>query len=153
VFCAFEDDYADGGYGYLPHKSDAAGDGVDFFDLSWTKTINEFSPNMIQIVTWNDYGEGTIIEPTIERGYNELEYVQNWVKGKKPSFPFTKNDLRYPLEFYKLRYLQTATAAQEAAITAATKALFAGDAVGFRAEAAKTGVSVDMNDLKPLLRN
>jgi hypothetical protein len=56
------------------------------------------------------------------------------------------------LEFYRLRYTQTASAAQEAAIKAATNALFAGNAATFRAEAVKTG-SVDVNDLKPLLRS
>jgi hypothetical protein len=74
------------------------------------------------------------------------------VKGKIPSFPYNKNDLRYPLEFYKLRYTQAASGKQEKAITEATKALFSGDAEGFRAAAAKTGVSVDTGDLKPLLR-
>jgi hypothetical protein len=152
VFSAFEDDYANHSYGYMPYKTDAAGVGTDFFDLSWTKTMEEFQPNMVQIVTWNDYGEGTIIEPTIERGYNELEYVQDWVKEQMPSFPFTKEDLRWPLEFYKLRYMGTASAAQEAAIVAATNALFAGDAATFRNEAAKTGATVNVSDLKPLLR-
>ena len=113
----------------------------------------EFNPHIIQIVTWNDYGEGTIIEPTIERGYKELEYVQDRVREYNSNFPFTKLDLRWPLEFYKLRYTQTASSAQLAAITAATNALFAGDAVTFRIEAAKTGASISLSDLKPLLRN
>ena len=32
--------------------------------------------SIIQLVTWNDYGEGTIIEPTAETGYQALEIVQ-----------------------------------------------------------------------------
>ena len=144
VFPAFDDAYVTS-YGYLAYDNGAV------FDLTWKKAI-DFNPQIIQIVTWNDYGEGTIIEPTIERGYKELEYVQDRVKEYNSDFPFTKEDLRWPLEFYKLRYTQTATSAQTAAITAATNALFAGDAATFRAEAAKTGTTVSLNDLKPLLR-
>ena len=32
---------------------------------------------MVQVATWNDYGEGTMIEPTWERGYASLLAVQN----------------------------------------------------------------------------
>src|SRR2546422_475823 len=31
---------------------------------------------LIQLVTWNDFGEGTMIEPTHEFGYTFLEIVQ-----------------------------------------------------------------------------
>jgi len=145
VFSAFDDAYEDG-YGSLYYANGAV------FDLTWKKAV-AFNPQIIQIATWNDYGEGTIIEPTIDRGYAELEYVQARIKEWNANFPFTKEDLRWPLEFYKLRYTQTATATQEAAIKAATNALFAGNTATFRAEAAKTGASVNVNDLKPLLRN
>ena len=122
------------------------------FDHLWEMAI-DFEPNIIQLVTWNDFQEGTCIEPSIERGYNELEYIQSRVKEWDSSFPYTKEDLRWPLEFYKLRYTQTATAAQEAAIKAATDALFAGNVTLYREKAAETGVTIDMNDVKPLLRN
>jgi hypothetical protein len=122
------------------------------FNLTWEKAV-DFNPAVIQIITWNDYGEGTIIEPTIERGYKELEYLQDRIREWDADFPFTKEDLRWPLEFYKLRYKQEASAAQETAIKAATSALFAGDAAGFSAEAVKTGASVSMEELKPLLRD
>ena len=31
---------------------------------------------LIQISTWNDWGEGTVIEPSLEFGYRDLEVVQ-----------------------------------------------------------------------------
>jgi hypothetical protein len=138
AFSAFDDAY-ETSYGYLDY------DEGKVFNLTWEKAV-AFDPAIIQIITWNDYGEGTIIEPTIERGYKELEYVQDRVREWDASFPFTKEDLRWPLEFYKLRYKQEASTAQEAAIKAATSALFAGDAAGFRAEAVKTGASVSVGD-------
>ncbi|MCL2880275.1 MAG: hypothetical protein FWF29_08535, partial [Treponema sp.] len=144
VFSAFDDDYVSS-YGYLDYADGAV------FDLTWKKAI-AFDPQIIQVVTWNDYGEGTIIEPTMERGYNELEYIQDRVREWKPDFPYTKEDLRRPLEFYRLRYTQTASGAVQTAINAATTALFADNPDNFRSKSAEAGISVDINDLKPLLR-
>ena len=31
---------------------------------------------LIQLATWNDWGEGTAIEPSQEYGYRDLEYLQ-----------------------------------------------------------------------------
>ena len=145
VFSAFDDAY-ETSLGHLDYDNGAV------FDLTWKKAI-AFDPQIIQIVTWNDYGEGTIIEPTMERGYRELEYLQSRVREYNSEFPFTAEDLRWPLEFYRLRYTQTASSAQESAIKAAINALFEGNIAVFRSEAASTGVAVDINDLKPMLRN
>ena len=32
----------------------------------------------LQLVTWNDFGEGTIFEPTLETGYTYLKTVQTF---------------------------------------------------------------------------
>jgi len=146
VFSAFHDSYAQS-YGYLAYNDGAT------FELTWNMAM-EFDPHVIQIATWNDYGEGTIIEPTIERGYSELEFIQERVREWNPDFPFTREDLRWPLEFYRLRFTETATAAEEAAIRAAINALFRRDAQAFRAAAAavRPGLTVDVNELRPILR-
>ncbi|HEY1921272.1 MAG TPA: hypothetical protein VGG44_00790 [Tepidisphaeraceae bacterium] len=34
--------------------------------------------NSIQIATWNDYGEGTQIEPTVQDGFTDLEAIQKF---------------------------------------------------------------------------
>ena len=149
VFSAFDDCYEDTGgtsYGTLEYNSGTV------FDITFKKAM-PFNPHIVQAATWNDYGEGTIIEPTIERGYSELEYLQDREKEWNEDFPYNKTDLRYPLEFYKLLYADTASAGQRTAICAAINALFAGSAEDFRAEAVKTGVTVEVNDLKPLLRD
>jgi hypothetical protein len=146
---AFDDVYEDIGqnsYGDLAYA------GGETFKLTF-KAARDSWPDVIQIATWNDYGEGTIIEPTVERGYRELEYLQDRRKEWDSGFPCTKEDLRIPLEFYKLQYLNTAGAAQRTAIADAYAALFAGNPAGFRAAAEKAGVRVNADDLKPLLRN
>jgi hypothetical protein len=55
---------------------------------------------IIQIATWNDYGEGTSIEPTCANGYRYLELVQkNTMSGQRQR----PDDLRLPVELYKLK--------------------------------------------------
>jgi hypothetical protein len=59
---------------------------------------------VIQLVTWNDYGEGTIIEPTHQFGYTFLEIVQQARREELgDSFRFTPEDLRLPARLYALR--------------------------------------------------
>ena len=33
---------------------------------------------VVQLATWNDYGEGTMLEPTVERGYASLVQLARW---------------------------------------------------------------------------
>jgi hypothetical protein len=60
--------------------------------------------DIIQIITWNDFGEGTNIEPTEEYGYNYLQTIQN-TKRKyiDLSFQYKSNDLALCKRFYDLR--------------------------------------------------
>ncbi|MDR2741579.1 MAG: glycoside hydrolase family 99-like domain-containing protein [Treponema sp.] len=145
---AFDDVYED--IGQTSYGDLAYADG-ETFKLTFKAALDSW-PDIIQIATWNDYGEGTIIEPTIERGYRELEYLQDRRKEWDSGFPYTREDLRIPLEFYKLQYLNTASAAPKTVIADAYDALFAGNAAGLRTAAEKAGIRVSVNDLKPLLR-
>lgn len=94
AFPAFDDIYEDQGgksYGNLDYADGAT------FELTF-EAAEAFNPHIIQIATWNDYGEGTIIEPTEERGYTSLEYLQDKQKEWNPDFPYDYDDLREPLE-------------------------------------------------------
>ena len=55
---------------------------------------------IVQIATWNDYGEGTIIEPTHQHGYRDLEYLQRAIDAGSA---YTAEDLRLPAELYLAR--------------------------------------------------
>jgi hypothetical protein len=48
----------------------------------------------IQLATWNDFTEGTILEPTVERGFQSLVTIQKFT-----GVPFTQHNLE---EIYKL---------------------------------------------------
>lgn len=55
---------------------------------------------LVQIATWNDYGEGTVIEPTRSHGYRFLEQLQQR-RGKMAGFH--AEDLRLPVQLFQLR--------------------------------------------------
>jgi len=68
---------------------------------------------VIQLVTWNDYGEGTMIEPTHEFGYTFLEVVQEARRQESGgAFPFTAEDLQLPARLFKLRKAGAVPAAE-----------------------------------------
>jgi hypothetical protein len=59
---------------------------------------------LVQIITWNDFGEGTTIEPTKEYGFRDLYLVQDLCRPKPDSQRrLLTNELASMLEFYQLR--------------------------------------------------
>jgi hypothetical protein len=101
AFPGFNDIYKEAGvsegYGFLDAK-----DGETF---KYTLQLAlESDPDAVQLVTWNDYGEGTNIEPTEEYGYQYLTIIQDTIRASiNPKFPFTSDDLNIPLQIFKLR--------------------------------------------------
>ncbi len=80
------------------------------------------------MITWNDYGEGTIIEPTEEFGYQYLEIVQDTRRAiQDTQFPFTYDDLRLPMQLYTLRKAHAGDTEVNAQLDTAYDALLAGD--------------------------
>jgi hypothetical protein len=105
AFPRFHDIYAEAGlpqgsYGYIDDQYSA-------FGTTYSYTLEralQSDANIVQIVTWNDYGEGTIIEPTVEDGYLYLEITQQLRKEYIDSnFPYVAADLRLPVRLYTLR--------------------------------------------------
>jgi hypothetical protein len=101
AFPRFHDIYSQAGvgssYGYLDDNN----------GLTFQQTLQRALTNhsaIIQLVTWNDYGEGTIIEPTVDFGYRDLGVVQNFRRQYlNPAFPYHTNDLALANQFYTLR--------------------------------------------------
>jgi hypothetical protein len=143
---AFHDIYAQAGgnsYGYLDYSNG------ETFKLTWT-AAEKARANVIQIQTWNDYGEGTIIEPTIERGYADLEFIQDKRAEWEPDFPFGYGDLRIPIELYKILADEKAIDAQKRQVAAIYDLIFAGDAQGLRNAVRAAGIKYDFS-VSPLL--
>lgn len=88
------------------------------FDTTFKLATDAESP-IIQIATWNDWGEGTQIEPSEEFGYRDLEKVQ-----KFKSAPYKGSDLRLPLRLYQAR--KKAKASDKGRLDNVANLLFAG---------------------------
>ena len=99
VFSQFHDIYQQAGihksYGYLDSSEG------NTFEVTFQMALKS-SSEIIQVATWNDYGEGTMIEPTKEFGYRYLEFLQAYYI-KNHEHPFHKNDLQLPIRLYQLR--------------------------------------------------
>jgi hypothetical protein len=62
------------------------------------------SSAIVQIVTWNDFGEGSMVEPTEEYGFRDLGIIQDLRRQYLESdFSHNTNDLAMALRFYNLR--------------------------------------------------
>lgn len=76
-------------------------DGQTFADTF--KRALESKTSLIQIATWNDYGEGTMIEPTRELGFKYLEETQRRTKKLSKGVGFEKRHLQLPVKLFELR--------------------------------------------------
>jgi hypothetical protein len=101
AFPRFRDIYQQAGLGFTYGTlDDSTG---QTFRSTLTRAMTNDS-DMIQLVTWNDFGEGTVIEPTVEFGYRDLGVVQEFRRQHLDSdFSATTNDLTLPLRLYNLR--------------------------------------------------
>ena len=96
------------------------------YSQTLTKALQSSAP-VIQIATWNDWGEGTMIEPSVEYGYRDLETTQKLVKKYlNPAFSYTPSDLQLPLQLYKLRKSPSLAASDRVKLDAISTLLFEG---------------------------
>jgi hypothetical protein len=101
AFPRFHDIYQQAGvgpsYGYL---DDASG---GTFRSTLSRALTNKSA-IVQIVTWNDYGEGTIVEPTVDYALRDLGVIQDLRRQFVDSnFLYRTNDLALATRFYNLR--------------------------------------------------
>jgi len=96
AYPGFHDFYAEGGWG------DRMGWQIDHNDgETFEETLN-MSANAdidyLQLITWNDFGEGTMIEPTLEFGFTLLEKVQAFAQVS-----YDTTELKSIYNLYNLR--------------------------------------------------
>ena len=101
AFPRFVDIYAEAkvhkSYGRIDDKR-----GVTF-QTSMEQALKTKSP-IVQIATWNDWGEGTIIEPSREFGYRDLQVIQKLRrKYIDTQFSVSTDELRLPIQLLELR--------------------------------------------------
>ncbi len=94
----FNDFYKEGGWRSLQEDEwELDGRGTKTFTESYQESVNH-PIDFMQIATWNDFGEGTMIEPTKDFGFNHLEKLQEFTQVN-----YKKSDLRLPYYIYQLK--------------------------------------------------
>ncbi|HZT44417.1 MAG TPA: glycoside hydrolase family 71/99-like protein [Chthonomonadaceae bacterium] len=120
----FHDIYAEAGVG----KS--WGSIEDRDGKTYTQTLERAllsRASIVQLVTWNDWGEGTMIEPSVEYGYRDLEITQRLRRKRAdPAFAYTAQDLRLPIQLYLQRKKAHGDPARRAKLDKVSQLLFAG---------------------------
>ncbi|MFO0956616.1 MAG: glycoside hydrolase family 71/99-like protein [Isosphaeraceae bacterium] len=101
AFPRFHDIYARAkareGYPEIPD------DGGRTFATSLRRALSGGSP-FVQLVTWNDWGEGTNLEPSAEFGYRDLETLQRCRRELiEAGFARSADDLRLPRRLLQAR--------------------------------------------------
>ncbi|AHM58471.1 hypothetical protein D770_00985 [Flammeovirgaceae bacterium 311] len=97
AYPGFNDFYKEGGSGEgyftIPHNGGAT------LDQTLAKLVeHESKIDLVQLVTWNDYGEGTIFEPTQETGFEYLKKVQTYT-----GVTYGEAELELVYKLYRLR--------------------------------------------------
>ncbi len=98
AFPGFEDFYVEGGVGQvvpfeIPHN--------DGQTLATTLSLaNQYKSRMdyLQLATFNDFGEGTIFEPTVETGFDYLVQLQQFT-----GTPYSQSELELVYQLYRTR--------------------------------------------------
>jgi glycoprotein endo-alpha-1,2-mannosidase len=57
-----------------------------------------YKAKMVQVLSWNDYQSGTMMEPTLERGFDDLIALQKW-----SGVSYGKSELELIYEYYQKR--------------------------------------------------
>lgn len=77
------------------------GDG-ELYRRMWDEALS-LPVKLLQIATWNDFGEGATIEPADEYGFRYLELTQEYAARWKGESPPDPSVLRLPEMLYRLR--------------------------------------------------
>ena len=123
AFPRFKDIYSQAklheSYGEIPDRN-----GKTFQET--LEAASGVSSELIQIATWNDWGEGTQIEPCLEYGYRDLKILQDHRNRQISKGPKYQEDaLMLPLKLYNLR--NTSTPPPDATLMAIEKSLLQGE--------------------------
>ena len=108
------------------------------FKTSMTRAL-QVEAALVQIATWNDWGEGTMIEPSREFGYRDLEVLQRLRRRYLDArFSATASDLRLPARLLQHRRTMSA-AVQVSRCDRIAELITAGKLSEARAELKETG--------------
>ena len=88
-----------GVWGWGPGPRVSRGYGLDV--LKWTTDQALYgNPELVQLVTWNDFNESTCFEPTVQHKFEYIDALEKWW-GEKTGRAVDLKDNREPFEEYK----------------------------------------------------
>lgn len=95
AYPGFDDFYQEGGGGAaigwtIPHNNGAT------LDATLAMAQNA-GVDYLQLITWNDFGEGTMLEPTVEFGYSSVEKIKTFAGVQNTGNVFTEIGKLYNL--------------------------------------------------------
>ena len=125
AYPGFMDFYKPGGWGNTLFLIDYNTTGTLQSTLNLAKSSNA---SYLQLITWNDYGEGTMIEPTLDYNFSFLQTIQQYT-----GVTYTVTELQLIYQWYTLRKKYAGNAAVEAQLTNAYN-----DLVGLNVSGATT---------------
>lgn len=109
AYPGFKDFYAQGGWGSTLFLIDYSGTLQSTLSLSQSNNAK-----YLQLITWNDYGEGTMIEPTLDYNFSSLQTIQTYT-----GVSYTITELQLIYQWYTLRKKYAGNTTVEAQLTKA----------------------------------
>jgi hypothetical protein len=118
AYPGFDDYYQEGGTGTnipftIPHNN-----GQTLADTLTLAAQNASAIDFLQLATWNDFGEGTMFEPTVETGFAYLQQLQEFT-----GVPYGKAELELVYRLYRARKRHAGDAAKQAVLDQAATGL------------------------------
>jgi Glycosyl hydrolase family 99 len=121
AYPGFKDFYLQGGWGNTLFIIDHNGPATLQSTLNAAQSSNL---PYLQLITWNDYGEGTMIEPTLDFNFSFLQSIQTYTGVK-----YTVTELQLIYKWFTLRKKYVGNTVVELKLTQAYNSLVALDTV------------------------
>lgn len=121
AYPGFKDFYSPGGSGNTLFVIDHNGTSTLQSTLDLAKNSGS---SYLQLITWNDFGEGTMLEPTLDFNFTFLETVQQYT-----GVAYSKIELQLIYRWYTLRKKYKGNSAVELQLTQAYTSLVSLDVV------------------------
>ena len=125
AYPGFKDFYKPGGWGNTLFVINHNGAATLQSTLNLAKTSGT---NYLQLITWNDYGEGTMIEPTQEFGFTFLQAIQQYT-----GVTYTDAELKLIYKWHTLRKKYVGNSAVQNQLSQTYKDLAELDVAGAKA--------------------
>ncbi|BBO31157.1 glycoside hydrolase family 71/99-like protein [Lacipirellula parvula] len=118
AYPGFNDYYEEGGDGAVVPFEIAHDDGQTLARTLELANKHRDELAMLQLATWNDFGEGTMFEPTAETGFDYLAQVQKFT-----GVPHNEADLEIAYRLYEARQRHAGDAAKTESLDRVAKLL------------------------------